>query len=96
MNVRFCRSCKSLILTEVRFCPYCGTEADKGLELRKALDAPFERLDRAQASGGAGSAAGPFAQAEESLLRLESDMDLILEELKKEGRSSSWEKKDKS
>jgi len=84
MNVHFCPSCRSLILAEFHFCPYCGAVADRGPELSEALAAPFQRLDKAQAPG---AAALRIAAAEESLRRLESDMDLILEQLEKEGRS---------
>jgi hypothetical protein len=84
MNVRFCPSCRSLILSRFRFCPYCG-EAIKGPELWEALDPPFERIGLAE---GESPVADPFARAEESLDRLEADMDLILEELEKEGRSA--------
>jgi hypothetical protein len=89
MNVRFCPSCRSLILSSFRFCPYCG-EAIKGPELSEALASPFERIGRAEAGDLAPSAprgSDPFARAAESLDRLEADMDLILEELAKEGRS---------
>lgn len=82
MNVRFCPSCRSLLLSSFRFCPYCG-EAIKGPELSEALDPPFERIRLAE---GEATVADPFARAEESLDRLEADMDLILEELGKEGR----------
>jgi hypothetical protein len=84
MNVRFCHSCRSLILSSFRFCPYCG-EVIKGPELSEVLDSPFERIGRAE---GEAPVADPFAQAEENLDRLESDLDLILEELEKEGRSA--------
>jgi len=84
MNVRFCPSCRSLTLSSFRFCPYCG-EAIKGPELLEALDSPFERIGLAK---GEASVSDPFARAEESLDRLEADMDLILEELEKEGRSA--------
>ncbi len=74
MNVRFCPSCRSLILADFRFCPYCGAPAPRGPSLAEALSAPFERM------GG-----GVFDEAARSLDRLEADMDLILEEMKKEG-----------
>ncbi len=82
MNVRFCHNCRSLILADFRFCPYCGTAAAKGPELAEALAEPFERLSGPQPSGKFDL----FANAEQSLDRLESDMDFILEELEKEGR----------
>jgi hypothetical protein len=88
MNVRFCPSCHSIILSSFRFCPYCG-EAIKGPELSEALGPPFERIERAEGEAPAADAfriADPFARAEESLDRLESDLDLILEELEREGR----------
>lgn len=94
MNVRFCPSCRSLILSDFRYCPYCGAAVSKGPTLAEALSAPFERI---------GADAGPepmheveamaessiFAKAEASLDRLEADMDLILQELEKQGRPSS-------
>jgi hypothetical protein len=94
MNVRFCSSCRSLILSDFRYCPYCGAAVSRGPTLAEALTAPFERI---------GADAGPepvnrcqamaessiFAKAEASLDRLEADMDLILQELEKQGRPSS-------
>jgi hypothetical protein len=97
VNVRFCPSCRSLILAEFRFCPYCGA-AVKGPELSEALDGPFDSMGRDSAAGDSPAAKGDvfanaktsvFAKAEESLERLEADMDLLLEELEKEGRSST-------
>ena len=90
MNVRFCPSCRSLILADFRFCPYCGAPAFDGPGIATALDRPFAALEGAQAPLGAARAARgqAFAEAEEMLDRLESDMDLILEELGKEGRSA--------
>jgi hypothetical protein len=79
MNVRFCPSCRSLILVDFRFCPYCGS-AVKGPGLPEALAAPFDRM--------AAPSAGIFASAEKSLERLEADMELIIEELEKEGRKT--------
>jgi hypothetical protein len=83
MNVRFCHNCRSLILTDFLYCPYCGAAADNGPELSEALAEPFKKLDGSPPSG----TTDPFAGAARSLDRLESDMDLILEELEKEGRS---------
>lgn len=85
MNVRFCPSCRSLILADFRYCPYCGAAASKGPELSDALAGPFENMDGARPN----PRTDVFARAEASLDRLESDMDLILEELEKEGRSST-------
>jgi hypothetical protein len=81
VNVRFCPSCRSLILVTFRFCPYCGAAAGRGPDLAEAADAAFGRM------GALPERRGIFASAEESLDRLESDMDLLLEELEKEGRS---------
>jgi hypothetical protein len=92
MNVRFCPACRSLILADFRFCPYCGASvAVKGPGLSEALEGPFAGMGSGGASPGSSEAAGPsvFASAEASLRRLESDMDLLLEALEKEGRSSS-------
>jgi hypothetical protein len=97
MNVRFCPSCRSLILADFRFCPYCGAATAKGPELAEALAEPFDRLGGAEAApasaspasleASASGRAGLFAGAEASLDRLEAEMDLILEALAKEGRS---------
>jgi hypothetical protein len=86
MNVRFCPSCRSLILADFRFCPYCG-QAAKGPGLSEALDGPFDSMGAGEPSSSA--RANVFASAEESLERLEADMDLLLEALEKEGRSST-------
>lgn len=95
MNVRFCPSCRSLILADFRFCPYCGAAASKGPGLSEALAGPFERMGAGEGIDAAPGEGAPaeakkdvFAGAEESLARLEAEMDLILEELEKEGTSS--------
>jgi len=90
MNVRFCPTCRSLILADFRFCPYCGSAVAKGPELSDALELPFDKMEAAAPAGEGSASAKPnvFAKAEESLERLESDMDLILEELEREGRST--------
>lgn len=91
MNVRFCPSCRSLILADFRFCPYCGQAvAVKGPGLSEALDGAFEGLGGGAKAGRRDPARrGVFASAEESLERLEADMDLLLEAMEKEGRSST-------
>jgi hypothetical protein len=93
MNVRFCPSCRSLILADFRFCPYCGVSvASKGPGLSEALEAPFAGMSSGDAaSRSAVDPAGPsvFEGAEASLRRLEADMDLLLEALEKESRSST-------
>lgn len=124
MNVCFCRNCRSLILADFRFCPYCGAAtAERKEALDEVLEEPFRRMGEAQAkdselkenlrrmgSGRAESesarASGPapkegsmavprgargefFARLEESLDRLEIDMDLLMEEFDREGRPKS-------
>lgn len=83
MNVRFCPSCRSLILSDFRFCPYCGAQVDRGPGLAEALDGPFSRIE------GEGlkpeGAAGRFAELEGELERLEADMDLLMGELEQAG-----------
>jgi wobble nucleotide-excising tRNase len=102
MNVRFCTACRSLILADFRYCPYCGQEV-KGPGLSEALERPFDRMTTAVPTPTTDQAAQSmdnphrddsnrpktdvFAHAAESLERLEADMDLILEELEKERRS---------
>ena len=88
MNVRFCVACRSLILSDFRFCPYCGA-AVKGPELSEALAGPFSALAESGRKQNSSSKADVFAGAEERLSRLEADMDLLIEALEKEGRSSS-------
>ena len=83
MNVRFCPSCRRLILTEFRFCPYCGAPAGRGPGLDEALERPFARIEDAVAPKS--GAAGRFAELEETLARLEADMDCIIEELERTG-----------
>jgi hypothetical protein len=110
MNVRFCRNCRSLILADFRYCPYCGVAlASKKAEIEEALEEPFGRMgggegraeaaqdDAPEPGAGAGlpepgaraGRAGIFAELEESLDRLETDMDLLIDELEREGRSRS-------
>jgi len=99
VNVCFCPSCRSLILADFRYCPYCGAAAAKGPGLDEALSGSFEKLGadveekaltaESAARGDAFSEARTrdFANLKASLDRLEADMDLILEALEKEGRS---------
>jgi hypothetical protein len=89
MNVRFCPSCRSLILADFRFCPYCGQEvAQRGPELSETLDGAFEGLEGEPAARSSGASRGDvFASAEERLDRLEADIELLLDEMEKEGRS---------
>jgi hypothetical protein len=93
MNVRFCPACRSLILSDFRFCPYCGASvAVKGPGLSEALAGPFEDMGSPGAARrGVSDLAGTsvFKNAEASLERLEADMDLLLDALEKEGRSSN-------
>jgi hypothetical protein len=90
MNVRFCHACRSLILSDFRFCPYCGVSvAVKGPGLSEALAGPFEdmgSLGSARRPASDPAASGVFASAEASLERLEADMDFLLDALEKEGR----------
>jgi hypothetical protein len=94
MNVRFCPFCRSLILADFRYCPYCGQSvAVKGPGLSEALNGAFGNMgEGAQPVAGRGvavSGVDVFASARESLERLEADMDLLLDEMEKEGRSST-------
>jgi hypothetical protein len=81
MNVRFCPACRSLILSDFRFCPYCGSPAGRGPGLAEALEAPFARID--EASPSRERAAGRFAELQDRLTRLEADMDLLIGELER-------------
>jgi len=92
MNVRFCPSCRSLILADFRYCPYCGQSVvDKGPDLSEALEAPFASMERDakadEAPQPAGHGQDVFAGARERLERLETEMDLLLAAMEKEGRS---------
>ena len=94
MNVRFCRTCRSLIMADFRFCPYCGASTAESKEnLEAALEEPFRRLAESQdgcASPEERRAAKKealFASLEESLVRLETDMDVLIGELEREGRA---------
>lgn len=82
MNVRFCASCRALILSGYRYCPYCGTQAPRGPGIEEALDPPFMRI-QAEGKGGRaaadGRAADRFAAAWEELARLEAEMECLIE-----------------
>jgi hypothetical protein len=86
VNVRFCESCKSLILADFRYCPYCGQSVARGPGLAEALAGPFARIEGAEAAKGRGE--GRFALLAERLDRLESEMDLLLQE-QGDGKPSS-------
>jgi hypothetical protein len=81
MNVRFCPACRSLILSDFRFCPYCGSPAGRGPGLAEALEGPFDKIEEATPTRE--PAAEHFAELEDALARLESDMDLLMGELEK-------------
>jgi hypothetical protein len=98
VNVRFCRYCLTLILSDFRYCPYCGARASRGPGIEEALGGPFSRIEAsradipAPAEGGRGRE-GPgdraIEEAAESLARLEADMDLLLETIEREESSSA-------
>ncbi len=75
MNLRFCESCRSLVLAEFRFCPYCGAPMSRGPGLEEALSLPLARIEKAR------DGQARFAYLAERLDRLEADMDLILSQL---------------
>ena len=83
MNVRFCPSCHSLILSDFRFCPYCGAKANPGPDLAEALDEPFARMEGAAPRQSREERR--LAELEDELARLESDMDLLMGELERTG-----------
>jgi hypothetical protein len=90
MNVRFCESCRSLILSEFRFCPYCGAEVPRGPGLAEALDAPFERLEGSRAGTEADCARSErrFKDLVHALDRMDEELDLIFDALKRGGEGS--------
>jgi len=81
MNVRFCPSCRSLILSDFRFCPYCGSAAPRGPDLAEALDRPFARIESSMRPEG--REAELFSELGRALERLEADMELIMGELER-------------
>jgi hypothetical protein len=89
VNVRFCGSCRGILLSDFRYCPYCGAEVPRGPGIEEALGKPFSRIE-ADAGSREGRTAGAraLADAAESLAKLESDMDRIIETLEREGSSS--------
>lgn len=90
MNVRFCPSCRSLVLSEFRFCPYCGVAIALGPSLDEALEEPFARIaERTEAASSHAVAEARFAELEERLARLEADMELLAGELEGKGGEKS-------
>jgi hypothetical protein len=83
VNVKFCRGCRALILSDFRFCPYCGAEAPRGPGIEEALERPFRQLCEARFR----TSSDIFAATEKSLECLASEMDQLLEMLAKEGRA---------
>jgi hypothetical protein len=77
VNVRFCESCRSLVLADFRYCPYCGAPVSRGPGIEEALSLPFARIEAARGA----SAPARFAELAERLDRLEADMDLIISHL---------------
>ncbi len=63
MNVLFCASCRALILSGFRFCPYCGVEVPKGPGIEEALSRPFGRIEAERGDGPIEAAAGPGPEA---------------------------------
>ncbi len=77
MNVRFCAVCRSLILADFRYCPYCGVPVSRGPGMEEALEEPFERIAEDLAKR---EALGRFSSLAERLDRLENEMDILLAE----------------
>ena len=77
MNVRFCESCRSLVLADFRYCPYCGVPVSRGPGIEEALSLPFARIEAATGA----SAPERYAELVERLDRLEAEMDLIISQI---------------
>jgi hypothetical protein len=86
VNVRFCPECHSLILSEFRYCPYCGIEATRGPDLAEALETPFSRLSRSHPGSQGGEASRRIADLAGRIDCLENDMELLMEDLDREKR----------
>ena len=85
MNVKFCESCRSLVLADFRYCPYCGSQIPRGPGLEEALTEPFRRLEAASRE----PALARFAELNEELDRLEADMDLLMSQPETESKHGS-------
>jgi len=77
VNVRFCRSCRTLILSDFRYCPYCGAQAPRGPGIEEALGPSFSRIEAEAAASRLRDDC--FAYAEESLKRLEAEVESLCE-----------------
>jgi len=74
VNVRFCESCRSLVLADFRYCPYCGEPVTRGPGLEEALSDSFNKIEAVSKDSEVARLEG----LREQIDRLEADMDLIL------------------
>jgi hypothetical protein len=75
MKVRFCGSCRRLILADFSYCPYCGLELVRGDGLADMVDAPFERLERRRARLAVDDR---IAELEAQLELIEAELEIML------------------
>jgi len=75
VKVRFCASCRRLILADFRFCPYCGEGLEPGPGLPESLENPFARLER----GGVDRVGDHIDELEARLADMELELEVLLE-----------------
>jgi len=76
VKVKFCTSCRALIFSDFRFCPYCGSPVSRGPTCIEALSGPFSKMEAERSTVMTGN--DYFASIDERLSQLETELENIL------------------